>query len=212
MLFEGEYVCSGTNIQIKESIKTCLMLAPATELFLENDTELYYKIMGGSHMIRFRVGTRTYIDILKLDGITAIYSLELVNGSNAYKIKILSTPYLYLFHSSGVSINYQNVSDILYSFFYTTEGNMFVYLNDGRVSPDKKDDFTFTLDKIFFSTKTETEHYTLIPARILDNSANKYIPEYPIGIYGVLPLATNNSFYTFADGTKAYYKNNLIFK
>lgn len=216
MIYENYFSCSGDAETIITSIKNCMLLAPNTEFVGETATEVYYRGLGALHLFRFRIsGNRVYIDLMNFDGSAALVSTDYVDNvaPALKKITILTTPYLYLFHLTGLKGASNTIKTPLFTVILTTAGRQFILNNtNGKCSIDTIDNFNYSIEKIYFGYKSELEHYVLIPARIADDLEGKIIPEYPLGLYGVMAFPTDNSFYKFPDGSVGFYKSNLMFK
>lgn len=210
MVFEGYISLAGTAADIKEAVRACMAAAPMCELILETETELYYSVMGSQHPIRFLAGSaRLDFDIMSLSN-AEIYGHYQTGALNSCKVLIYSAPYMSVLHFSGPSPAW--ASPIM-GVFVTSAGRLWVLnMSNMKCSPDSQDNFNYQPEKIYFDYKTEDEQYTLIPARIADNSLGVVLPELPYGLYGIMALPTNSSFYRFPDGSTAYYKDNLLYK
>lgn len=210
MVFEGYISLGGTVDDIKESVRACMSAAPMCELVGESATELYYSVLGSLHPIRFLVSAaRVDFDIMSLSN-AEIYGHYQTGALNVLKVMMYVSPYMAVLHFSGPNPAWANP---VMGVFVTSAGRLWVLnMSTLKCSPDGIDNFNYQPEKIYFDYKTEQEHYTLIPARILDNSQGMVLPELPYGLYGVMALPTNNSFYTFPDGSTCYYKDNLIYK
>jgi len=210
MVFEGYISLGGTVDDIKESVRACMATAPMCMLVGETATELYYSVLGSLHPIRFLAGSaRLDFDIMSLSN-TEIYGHYQTGALNVLKVMMYVSPYMAVLHFSGPNPAWANP---VMGVFVTSAGRLWVLnMSTLKCSPDGIDNFNYQPEKIYFDYKTEQEHYTLIPARILDNSQGMVLPELPYGLYGVMALPTNNSFYTFPDGSTCYYKDNLIYK
>lgn len=210
MVFEGFIPLAGTNAEIKESVRNCMAAAPMCELVGETATELFYSLLGSQHTIRFLIGTnRVDFHMMSLLN-TTLYGTYQKGAVNSLRVMMYATPYMVLIHFSGPD---PATTVPVMCVFVTSTGRLWVMnMSTLKCSPDNLDNFNYQPEKIYFDYKTEHEQYTLIPARILDIALGTVLPELPYGLYGIMALPTNNSFYIFPDGSDCYYKDNLIYK